>query len=62
MLAFRPREETKSFCSLFTAMASVYLDAHSLLADMEDKNIRFDLYLLDIALINRNRSISISAP
>ena len=32
--------------------ASVYLDAHSLLADMEDKNIRFDLYLLDIFMGN----------
>lgn len=28
--------------------ASVYLDAAGLLADMKDKNIRFDLYLLDI--------------
>lgn len=32
--------------------ASVYLYAHSLLADMEDKNIRFDLYLLDIFMGN----------
>lgn len=32
--------------------ASVYLDAESLLADMKDKNIKFDLYLLDIFMGN----------
>lgn len=32
--------------------ASVYLDAGSLLADLKDKNIKFDLYLLDIFMGN----------
>lgn len=32
--------------------ASVYLDAESLLADLKDKNIKFDLYLLDIFMGN----------
>lgn len=40
--------------------ASVYLDAESLLADMKDKNIKFDLYLLDIFMENSMDGIELA--
>lgn len=40
--------------------ASVYFDGESLLADMEDKSIKFDLYLLDIFMDNSMDGIELA--